>query len=267
MTISWTTSCIKYLLFVFNLLFVITGIIIISLGVSIKTYFTNYDFFLDDKYFSTPNLLIAIGAIIFLIAFFGCCGALKESFCMIITFSVLLILIFVLEFAAGISGYVLKNQTSDFLLEKLNITMSQYEPNNPKATSSRVWDGIQTEFKCCGANNYSDWFNVEKLNHTLPLSCCGPQWGAVGMGFCNESTATLYMTGCVDGFGEFVKDNAVSIASGALVLAFIQFSVRFDSFYLQFPRIFINDADLTDGAACSGDCGSREANVEGDHGA
>ncbi|KAK4876280.1 hypothetical protein RN001_012702 [Aquatica leii] len=222
MTLAWTSSCIKYLLFVFNLLFVITGIIILSLGVSIKAYFTNYDFFLDDKYFSTPNLLIAIGTIIFLVAFFGCCGAIKESFCMTITFSVLLILIFVLEFAAGISGYVLRNQTADFLVGKLNSTMYQYEPNKTDANASRVWDGIQTEFKCCGVHNYTDWYGVKQLQEMLPLSCCGPQWGSVGTGSCNANTNTLYQKGCVEGFGEFVEDNAFTLASAALVLAFIQ---------------------------------------------
>lgn len=32
-----------------------------------------------------PILFIVIGAIIFVVAFFGCCGAIKESHCMSIT--------------------------------------------------------------------------------------------------------------------------------------------------------------------------------------
>jgi len=118
-TLSWSSVCVKYLLFIFNLLFVVSGVIILSVGISIKAYYSDYELFLDDQYFSTPNLLIAIGSIIFIIAFFGCCGAVKENFCMTITFSTLLILIFVLEFAAGVSGYVLRNQTNEFLTEKI----------------------------------------------------------------------------------------------------------------------------------------------------
>lgn len=34
-----------------------------------------------------PILFIVIGAIIFIIAFFGCCGAIKESHCMTVTVS------------------------------------------------------------------------------------------------------------------------------------------------------------------------------------
>lgn len=32
-----------------------------------------------------PILFIVIGAIIFIVAFFGCCGAIKESHCMTVT--------------------------------------------------------------------------------------------------------------------------------------------------------------------------------------
>ena len=219
---SWSASCIKYLLFIFNLLFFITGIIILSLGISIKTYYTEYDFFLDDQYFSTPNLLIATGTIIFIIAFFGCCGAIKESFWLTATFSILLILIFILEFAAGISGYVLRNQTSDFLLERLNTTLHQYVPNSPNTSSSKFWDSIQSDFKCCGIKKFEDWYDVPKMNHLLPSSCCGPQISSIGTIFCNASTPTLYGSGCVEEFGKFVEDNAYAIASGCLVLAFIQ---------------------------------------------
>ncbi|KAF5271942.1 hypothetical protein FQA39_LY07959 [Lamprigera yunnana] len=137
-------------------------------------------------------------------------------------FSTLLILIFVLEFAAGISGYVLRNQTSDFLVRKLNETMHNYKPSNPNATSSILWDTIQTEFKCCGANNYLDWLSVPQLENQLPISCCGPQWGAIGSASCNDSSVTLYHDGCVYSFGVFVRDNMFAVASGALVLAFVQ---------------------------------------------
>jgi CD63 antigen len=38
---------------------------------------------------SAPAIvLIVIGAVIFIIAFFGCCGAIRESHCMIVTVSI-----------------------------------------------------------------------------------------------------------------------------------------------------------------------------------
>lgn len=65
--------------------FQITGIILLSIGIVIHGIYHNYQHFLDNKFLSVPSLLIAIGAIIFFIAFFGCCGAVRENYCMIIT--------------------------------------------------------------------------------------------------------------------------------------------------------------------------------------
>lgn len=41
-----------------------------------------------DELWSAPIIMIVIGAIVFIIAFLGCCGAIKESSCMVLTVSV-----------------------------------------------------------------------------------------------------------------------------------------------------------------------------------
>lgn len=40
------------------------------------------------NYTTAPDLIIFLGVIVFFIAFFGCCGALRENHCMIFTVSV-----------------------------------------------------------------------------------------------------------------------------------------------------------------------------------
>lgn len=72
-------------LFQLQMYFQITGIILLSIGSLVHGVFYNYEHFLDSRYFSVPSLLIVVGSIIFFIAFFGCCGAVRENYCMIIT--------------------------------------------------------------------------------------------------------------------------------------------------------------------------------------
>ena len=45
-----------------------------------------YDFFGKD-YLGPGILIIVVGVLIFLIAFFGCCGAYKENYCLTMTVS------------------------------------------------------------------------------------------------------------------------------------------------------------------------------------
>jgi len=55
---------------------------------------------------ASPIALMVVGSIIFVIAFFGCCGAIRESNCMIITFAVLLLAILIMEIAIRIVVFV-----------------------------------------------------------------------------------------------------------------------------------------------------------------
>ena len=103
-------KCIKYSLFLFNLLFALSGLLLISTGGVIQGAYANYLDFLGDDFFSTPTFLIAVGCIIFFVAFFGCCGAIKENHCMTLTFAVLMGIIFLMEIGAGIAAYKLKGQ-------------------------------------------------------------------------------------------------------------------------------------------------------------
>ena len=92
------------------LLFQITGLALIVTGAVIQGLYSQYLDFLGDSFFNTPVLLVVVGCIIFAITFFGCCGAVKESHCMTMTFAVLLGLIFVIELGAGISAYMLRTR-------------------------------------------------------------------------------------------------------------------------------------------------------------
>jgi len=69
------------------LIFQITGVVILTIGAVILAEYGTYEALLDGNYFSTPGLLIAIGVIIFLVAFFGCCGSIRENYCMVLTVS------------------------------------------------------------------------------------------------------------------------------------------------------------------------------------
>ncbi|XP_046427771.1 CD63 antigen-like [Neodiprion fabricii] len=221
--LSMGSRCVKYLMFIFNLLFVISGILLISLGSVIFAIFHEYRHFLDKEFLSVPSLLIAIGVIIFLIAFFGCCGAVRENYCMLFTFATLMILVFILELAGGISGYVLRAQASDIVTEKMNSSMAEYKDNTE---ITFLWDGIQKKLRCCGTNEPKDW-QLYFANDSLPMTCCDPQAGAAGTVSCKlNSTSELHVhdVGCAPAFLDFVKVHALQLGGVGFGVAFLQFA-------------------------------------------
>ncbi|XP_043481938.1 CD63 antigen-like [Leptopilina heterotoma] len=221
MKLPLTSQCIKYLMFAFNLIFVITGIILLSIGSVILGVYNNYEHFLDNKFLSVPTLLVTIGAIIFFIAFFGCCGAVRENYCMVVTFATLMIVVFILELSGGISGYVLRNRAIEVIEGKMNHTMEDYGKNKEM---SIVWDNLQTNFDCCGMENYKDWEKIWK-NNSLPRTCCDYEPGASGNISClasNSINSKVKETGCLNAFGNFVKGHAVQLGGAGIGIAFVQ---------------------------------------------
>nr|CAD7460911.1 unnamed protein product [Timema tahoe] len=65
----------------------LVGIALLTLGALIQATITEVTDFMAGK-FSVPSIaLIIVGSIVFIVAFYGCCGAIRESSCMVTTVS------------------------------------------------------------------------------------------------------------------------------------------------------------------------------------
>ncbi|XP_060647354.1 CD63 antigen [Drosophila nasuta] len=221
--LTGSANAVKYTLFGFNLIFLITGIILIAVGAGVGAVYTGYELFLTAKFFSIPTFLIVIGAFIIVITFFGCWGALKENYCLILSFSIMLFIIFILELAAGISGYVLRNDAYSLINSTLFDSLSEY--NSVRATpTTALWDNVQRDFQCCGVTNYTNW-NDEFKNSSLPISCCKIPAGALGTFTCENDTLNTNRNkdACLLGFSDYISDHAVSLGAAGVVIAVLQF--------------------------------------------
>ncbi|XP_049809605.1 23 kDa integral membrane protein-like [Schistocerca nitens] len=208
--LSCGMSCVKYLLFSFNLLFVISGLVIASVALFALHDISYYDLFFGGSVLAGCMLLVTVGVIVFIVAFFGCYGALKENRCMVITFSVLLFIIFIMEIGGGLTACVLKDVLRDEIDTQLNSTLSTYK--NYEGIR-RSWDILQTDFHCCGVSGPDDW---AKASLKIPTSCCD---GHDVNEPCKES---VYQKGCVDLLEKFISQHAVIVCGVGVGIAFIQ---------------------------------------------
>lgn len=69
--------------------FQLSGILLLSVGLSIRNVYNHYEQFLTEHYFTVPSLLIIVGLTVLTVTFFGCCGTLKENNCMMLTVSII----------------------------------------------------------------------------------------------------------------------------------------------------------------------------------
>ncbi|XP_066519552.1 tetraspanin-2a [Hoplias malabaricus] len=107
-------KCVKYLLFFFNFIFWLSGSLVLAVGLwlrfdsSISTLLH-----LDgapETFFTVVYILIGAGGVMMLVGFFGCCGAVRESQCLLGSFFACLLVIFGAEVAAGVFGFMKKEK-------------------------------------------------------------------------------------------------------------------------------------------------------------
>ncbi|XP_075055702.1 CD63 antigen [Mixophyes fleayi] len=216
MAVEGGMKCVKYLVFIFNLLFWFCGIALIALGIYVQIHL-NSSLIIKNASSSGPAIvLIAVGVVIFFISFFGCCGAAKENYCMVTTFAVLLALVFLVEVAAAIAGYIFRDKVQDAFKDAFVDGMGKY---NTSAEVMRGIDDLQREFKCCGAANYTDWksYAPYKDRTDVPDSCCVTF--SVG---CGKNISNIYTTGCAGSIDSWFRTNVGIVAGVALGIAFFE---------------------------------------------
>ncbi|KAJ6656434.1 hypothetical protein lerEdw1_003722 [Lerista edwardsae] len=226
MGVSGGMKCVKFLVFFFNFIFWVVkselhlqlcGIALIALGVYVQIELNKTLVMTSVSSSGAPIVILAVGVIIFFVSFFGCCGAWKENYCMVTTFAVLLTLIFLVEIAAAIAGYILKDQVKEIINTELWKEMRQYKKDKHIAD---VVNELQKSYNCCGAMNYTDWFNVTDFSpDRVPESCCRSNTTNCNV---NPTPATVYSEGCVARIEGWMKKHVVTVAAVALGIAFFE---------------------------------------------
>jgi len=193
------TAVVRIIMFVFNLVFALGGLGLLILGVLYKLNVTEITDVVPDQLEVAPTLLIIVGCIVFAISFFGCCGAVRESTCMLTTYAVILLVLFLLQVAVGVYAF-LQIKDTDSLKEQVRTGMSnvwrQYS-NDPVARETV--DVIQRNNHCCGVTSTSD---AKFTNGSYTMTCCKVE--ALDRDICHQPSFT---TVCVD----IIFDNLVSV--------------------------------------------------------
>uniref|UniRef100_A0A9L0IE55 Tetraspanin-3 n=2 Tax=Equus TaxID=9789 RepID=A0A9L0IE55_EQUAS len=198
--------------------------ILCYVGAYVFITYDDYDHFFEDVYTLIPAVvIIAVGALLFIIGLIGCCATIRESRCGLATFVIILLLVFVTEVVVVVLGYIYRAKVENEVDRSIQKVYKTYNGTNPDA-ASRAIDYVQRQLHCCGIHNYSDWENTdwfkETKNQSVPLSCCRETAGS-----CNGSLAhpsDLYAEGCEALVVKKLQEIMMHVIWAALAFAAIQ---------------------------------------------
>ncbi|XP_044272122.1 CD151 antigen-like isoform X2 [Tribolium madens] len=208
------TGIVKYFVFLANLVFALAGLALVIIGVLYKFNYSEATDALPSNFGVAPILSIIIGAIVFVTAFLGCCGAVKESPCMLTTYAIILLVIFIIQVAIGVYAFIKINEDEaeprSLIHESLAKTFKEYG-NDVKKTEAV--DAIQSWLHCCGLNGPD-----EHKNATLPNSCCLEETRPC----VKRDYETYYHNGCVNSLYDFMVDKSKIFGAVVLGIALVE---------------------------------------------
>lgn len=243
MALGCSSKFAKYFLFFFNVLFWICGAAVLGVGIWILTDKNALNLMqiatggLDS---SDPTVkgaaitLVVVGFIIFITGFLGCCGAMRESSCMLMMYTFIVGFILLLQIVAGILAAVFRDKVEAGMEKSMNETvMSKYGQIDQEGLTES-WDYMQKEFKCCGATDGpKDWENslwkssLKNDTVKVPESCCKTDnlkmcWDVAYNTSIPERSDFIYTNGCKEELLDWIKNHAGIIIGVAFGLAVFQ---------------------------------------------
>ncbi|XP_037920122.1 tetraspanin-9 isoform X1 [Hermetia illucens] len=177
-------TCIRRTFCWLNIILWICGCAFLGAGVWLRLSYQGYATLLPHHAgLSADSLFISVGVLSFVVSFFGCCGSWFQSRCLLITYFILIVLLFLTEFLIGSIAFLFRGGLGRALANELRYGIeNHYNATDRGALAapsvSAIWDNLQQSLKCCGVTSYEDWYDIDawKGQRWVPESCCRPQY-------------------------------------------------------------------------------------------
>nr|XP_056701366.1 tetraspanin-1 [Euleptes europaea] len=226
-------SFLKVMMVLFNLAIALGGAALLGIGIWVSVdsnSFINLFGPLSSNVLQFVNvgyLLIAIGAVLFFLGFLGCCGAQKESKCLLITFFSIVLIIFIIEVAAAVVALVYTSVAETILEGTVTKVLKNDYGQNKDVTA--VWNKTMSELKCCGLMNYTDFNDSYYLSQhrEYPPFCCE-----------GNTTCTMQLaerdniTGCFPKLLSEIRSNAGVVGGVAAGICVLEIAAMTVAMYL-----------------------------------
>ncbi|CAE1297233.1 unnamed protein product [Acanthosepion pharaonis] len=97
-----------------------------------------------------------------------------------------------------------------------------------------TWNSVQRELKCCGVDNYEEWFSYLG-NSSVPDSCCTLY--AIDCGKVALKAGNFYPTSCANAISKWAENNGIYIAILVTFIIIFQLLSLFLSILTKFSSL------------------------------
>ncbi|KAK0396928.1 hypothetical protein QR680_001914 [Steinernema hermaphroditum] len=163
---------------------------------------------------SSAGICLGCGLTVIIIGFVGVLGAWFENKLLLVLYISFVGFLFFVELTTGTLGFILRGRVAENVKMDLlyNINSTYVSKNHADSYGVRLtWDHLQSTLKCCGSNNYTNWFKSVywPKNNFVPDSCCDVSFFKNNESMANcgqnyEHRDMWYQRGCYEVFTDWL---------------------------------------------------------------
>jgi hypothetical protein len=170
--VNFALKTFKYVIFMVNfLIFTLSVAVAGTAGLILsRINFKGVNILKEHLPEGTLYLLIGVSVVAIVISFFGCCGAVQESPCLLYTYACIVFLLLALQIAAAGLIFAFRKDMEQEFKAALKQAIKDYDHEG--RPEYREIDDLQQSLKCCGVENSSDWDVYVRNHSSFPQSCC-----------------------------------------------------------------------------------------------
>ncbi|XP_027524975.1 tetraspanin-18-like [Pipra filicauda] len=236
-------SCLKYLMFIFNVLVFAGGTLLAALGLWVAADPGGFQALVAARAVlgAAAWLLLALGIALALLGCLGCCGALRRSRPLLLLFFILVSLVFLMQLVGAILFLVhWKQVRPERFLSELR---RNYRGDEGAEVFSTAWNTLMVTFSCCGVLGPEDFGNGSRFQELhpgvpWPRACCardGLLGDLLGWEQCQDrSPGYIHEQGCFSTFGRTLQRSLSLPGSCSLAVLGIETFAMFFSLCLYY---------------------------------
>lgn len=245
-------KCGMFFLILLNTLFLLLGIGLLVVGILMKV---QNDFISRDEVIKTLNevslngtlklgnvanslsiFVICLGVFVIVISAIGAFGACCKNRCLLVTYAIIVLLIFVAQVVAVALWFVMKDKVENEVKGELKTALTKYNGVTSTDQVSIGWDLLFIGYDCCGVEavtatqdqefSGSAWW-ASRGSDFVPASCCiaatEDNYKSYTEVACTQSLTTHQKQGCYDAIKDWIKTYQVAAIAVGITLLVVEF--------------------------------------------
>ncbi|XP_075988776.1 leukocyte surface antigen CD53-like [Anticarsia gemmatalis] len=194
---------VKVVLIVGNVVFSLAGLAVAGLGIAFYIQLQDILDIIPGAVSSLAIGVIVLGCFIFVVSYLACCGAIRESRCMLYMYAIIMAILAAVKIYLAVQVFSFLERAESTVQDWVTIAFNNLD-------ARPAFNVMESIFSCCGTTGPNSY-----TGSIIPPTCCG---NPIDM----QCTADESFSGCADTVADWFQAFGVPIGTVMIIIIVVE---------------------------------------------